>query len=656
MVDRVCDDRPARGRVSSCDLLDDGVLMSLIMLRRSVPFALLFAMACGDSTTGTGGGGSTSAAGGAGGSATTASTTSSGGDGGAGTTSSGSAGGGGAAPCTAGATQACYSGPPNTMNLGACKPGVATCQDDGTFGPCVGEVLPVEESCATLLDDNCNGKTNEGCICTPGAMEACYGGPTGTEGVGICKAGTKTCAEDGKSFGPCEGQVQPALENCLASADEDCDGTAQACTGNGLWAKRFGDAQAQTTNAVANRAGGPVITGALAGAADFGGGTLTSVGNTDVFVASYDYAGTFMWAKRFGDAQAQSGTGIAVDGLGNTLIIGDFAGAIDFGGGALTSAGGTDVFVAKLDSAGAFVWAKRFGDNMAQNGRGIAVDSAGNVVITGSFAGKIDFGGGALTSAGGTDVFVAKFDPDGNHLWSKRFGDAQAQSGKGVAVDPAGNVVIVGDAAGVIDFGGGALTTAGGNDVFVASLDQNGNLFWGKIFGNNAAQAGNAVTTDSVGNVVITGNVAGNINFGGGALTSAGGNDVFVARFTQGGMHLWSKLFGSAGAENGRGVSVDPFGGIVLVGDFATNVNFGGTSLTSNGSTDVYVAKLDALGGYVWARRYGDAQAQTANGVATDVTGILVAGVFAGVIDFGNGSGALTSAGGNDALVAKLSP
>ena len=629
--------------------------MSLGSLRRTVPFTVLLAAACGGSSTGSGGGGSgTSAAGGAGGSTTPTSSSSSG-EGGASTTSSAS-GGGGAAACTPGATQACYTGPANTMNLGACKPGVATCQDDGTFGPCAGEVLPVPESCTTLLDDNCNGKTNEGCICMPGAMEACYGGPPGTQGVGICKAGTKTCADDGLSFGPCEGQVQPALENCLASADEDCDGTAQACTGNGLWSKRFGDAQAQSANAVANRAGGPVITGALAGAADFGGGTLTSAGNTDVFVASYDYAGTFMWSKRFGDAQAQSGVAVAVDGLGNTLIIGDFAGAIDFGGGTLTSAGQTDVFVAKLDSGGAFVWAKRFGDNQAQNGRGIAVDDAGNVVVTGSFAGKIDFGGGALTSAGGTDAFVAKFDPDGNHLWSKRFGDAQAQSGKAVAVDPAGNVVILGDAAGVIDFGGGALTTAGGNDVFLASLDENGNYFWGKIFGNNVAQAGSAVAIDTVGNVVITGSAAGQINFGGGALISAGGNDVFVARFTQGGMHLWSKLFGGAGAENGRGVSVDPFGGIVLTGDFATTVNFGGTALTSAGNTDVFVVKLDSLGGHVWSRRAGDAQAQVPNGVATDITGVLVAGAFAGGIDFGGGSTALTSLGGNDAFVAKLAP
>jgi hypothetical protein len=632
--------------------------MNHAALRHALPVTLLLAACGGGGSTGsTGGGGSSSSSSGGGGAPTT-SASSSGSGGAAGgaapTTSSSGGGSGGASGCTPGATTSCYSGPMGTAGLGACKAGTQTCQADGTFGACQGEVLPVPESCTTPVDDNCNGATNEGCVCVPGAMVSCYGGPPGTEGVGICKAGVKACDADGLGFGACLGEVQPQLENCLAPEDEDCSGAALACTGAGLWSKREGDAAAQSASAVANHGGGPVITGSLAGAADFGGGVLTSAGGTDVFVASYDYAGTFGWAKRFGDAGAQSGVDVVVDGLGNTLLLGDFAGTIDFGGGALTSAGMTDVFVAKLDSAGAFVWAKRFGDAQAQNGRGIAVDALGNVLITGSFSSKIDFGGGALTSAGGTDVFVAKLDKDGNHLWSKRFGDAAAQSGKAVAVDLAGNVLLTGDAAGVVDFGGGALTSAGATDVFLASLDKDGNHFWSKIFGNASAQTAGGVAVDAVGNVVITGNAAGKVDFGGGLLTSAGGADVYVAKLTQAGQHLWSKLFGSAGAENGRDVAVDRFGGIVLVGDFATTLNFGGAALTSAGGTDLFVAKLDPMGGHVWSKRAGDAAAQSASGVAADESGVLVAGAFAGSIDLG--AGALTSAGGTDAFVAKLAP
>lgn len=549
---------------------------------------------------------------------------------------------------------ACYSGPANTMNVGACKPGTAVCQADGTPGPCTGEVLPEPESCATTVDDNCNGSTNEGCVCMPGAMIACYGGPPSTQDVGICKSGMKTCADDGKSFLPCMGEVQPQFENCLAPADEDCDGTAQVCTGDGLWQKRAGDAGAQAASGVANHQGGPVITGALAGSADFGGGNITSAGGNDIFVASYDYSGVFQWAKRFGDAGAQAGVDVAVDALGNNYVIGDFAGTVDFGGGALTSAGNTDVFVVKLDSAGGFVWAKRFGDNTAQNGRGIAVDKDGNVVITGSFNGKIDLGGGSITSAGTTDIFVAKLDTDGNHVWSKTFGDAGAQSGKAVDVDLAGNVVVTGDFAGTVDFGGGALTSAGGNDVFLASFDAAGNHLWSQRFGDAGAQASGGVAVDSVGNVVITGSAAGKVNFGGGLLTSAGGNDVFVAKFTQAGQHLWSKFFGSTAADNGRDVAIDRFDAVLLTGDSAGSINFGGGALAGAGSSDVFVVKLDPMGVHAWSHRYGDAGAQSGASVAVDDSGVLVAGAFAGAVNFGPAS--MTSAGGNDVFVAKLAP
>ena len=619
--------------------------MHVFRARRVTPVLCLLA-ACGGGSSGEGG---------QAGSTTMITTTSTGGEGGGGgamsTTSS--SGGGGAAGCVEGTTEACYEGPAGTETLGACKPGVATCQSDGTFGPCEGQVLPAPESCGTPVDDDCNGATNEGCICAPGDVQACYGGPPGTEGQGICKAGSKTCAPDGLSFLPCVGEVQPQVENCLASADEDCDGTAATCTGAGVLSVRFGDAAAQSATAVANLLGGPVITGAMAGTVDFGGGAMASAGGNDVFVASLDYTGAYVWAKRFGDTAAQTGVDVAADKQGATIVIGDFAGKLDFDGTVLTSAGSTDVFVAKLDGGGGVVWARRFGNNVAQNGKGIAVDDVGNVYVTGSFSGTIDFGGGALTSAGGTDVFVAKLDKDGNHVWSRQFGDASAQSGKAVAVDKGGNVVVAGEVAGSIDFGGGPLTSAGGNDLFVVSLDATGNMVWGKIFGNNAAQSAGGVAVDDIGNVYVAGPFAGKIDLGGGLLTSAGGNDIYVAKLTQGGLHLWSRGFGASGADVARDISVDRFGGVVIVGDFAGSVNFGGGALTAGG-TDAFALKLDPLGGHVWSRKFGDAAAQSAVSVSADESGVLLAGTFAGAVDFG--AGALTSAGGNDVFVAKLAP
>lgn len=127
--------------------------------------------------------------------------------------------------CAPGSTQGCYSGPPATQNVGTCKGGTQTCNAQGTgYGPCVGEVVPAVESCATPVDEDCDGQVNDGCVCAPNTTANCYTGPAGTVGVGQCKEGVATCNAQGTAWGPCLGQVLPSVEICATPVDEDCDG------------------------------------------------------------------------------------------------------------------------------------------------------------------------------------------------------------------------------------------------------------------------------------------------------------------------------------------------------------------------------------------------------------------------------------------------
>lgn len=131
--------------------------------------------------------------------------------------------------CVPGTTTPCYGGPAGTEGAGICKPGQATCAPDGSgYGACVGEVTPApDEACDTAVDDDCDGAVNEpeaGCVCEPGSVDTCYSGPAGTMGVGLCVAGTKTCAADGKSYGACSGEVLPQAETCTTPGDDDCNG------------------------------------------------------------------------------------------------------------------------------------------------------------------------------------------------------------------------------------------------------------------------------------------------------------------------------------------------------------------------------------------------------------------------------------------------
>lgn len=374
-----------------------------------------------------------------------------------------------------------------------------------------------------------------------------------------------------------------------------------------------------------------------------------------------------IWSQSFGDSHQEYCGGVAVKGSGNVLMTGSFSGTVDFGGGPLTCAGNGDIFVAKFDADGNHLWSQRFGDEKWERSDDVALDGSGNVFVTGSFDGTVDFGGGPLTSAGSLDIFVVKFDAGGNHLWSRRFGDfGDTTSGfdESVAVDGSGNVYITGPFSGTMDFGGGPLTSAGDLDIYVAKLHYlSGDHIWSKRFGDANIQKFSRVAVDGSGNVLVAGTFEGTVDFGGGPLTSAGYADIFVTKFNADGNHLWSQSFGDTLAdETCWGVAVDGLGNVLATGLFGGNINFGGHQLTSAGLSDVFVTKFNADGNHLWSQRFGDECSQSGKSVAVDSSGnVFVTGRFDGTVDFGGGP--LTCAGPcsiweytPDIFIAKFGP
>jgi len=278
--------------------------------------------------------------------------------------------------------------------------------------------------------------------------------------------------------------------------------------------------------------------------------------------------GAHYWSKRYGDEDTQSVSSIAVDSVGNLLLVGEFKSTVNLGGGNLTSAGNYDVLLGKLDASGNHLWSKRFGDSGWQVSSGIAADNSGNVIITGYFYDTINFGGGNLVSLDGLDIFVAKFDAAGNHIWSKRFGSSNDQYSFCIAVDDSGDVFLSGLFGGLVNFGGETLSSAGSWDVFVVKLDSAGNHIWSKSFGDASAQYSRAIAVDSYDNVLFAGYFEGTVNFGGGNLVSAGGEDVFVTKLDAAGDHVWSKRFGDASDQYANAIAMDGLGHALVAGYF----------------------------------------------------------------------------------------
>jgi hypothetical protein len=420
------------------------------------------------------------------------------------------------------------------------------------------------------------------------------------------------------------------------------------------WSQRYGDANTQISEAVAVDAWGNIIvTGVFLGSVDFGGGVLPSAGGYDVFLAKFDADGGHLWSYNFGDASHQYGYGVAVDDLGNVILVGHFNGTIDFGGSLLTSVGGADIFLAKFTAGGAHVWSERFGETSNQHCYDVAVDASRNISITGYYYDSVDFGGGMFVSAGGYDAYVAKFTAGGTHMWSRNLGASMDQFGYGIAVDGSGNVAVTGEFNGTVDFGGGGISSSGGYDVYVAKYKSNGAYLWSHGFGDANSQSCRGIAADPSGNTYLAGEFSGTVNFGGGNLNSAGGDDIFVAKFGPAGVHQWSKRFGNTSDQTGRSVAADESGNAIVAGYFYGMLDFGGGNLASAGTNDIFVAKFDADGEHVWSMSAGDPGHQHAYGVAADDRGnAYVTGDMSGSADFGGG--VLTSTGGYDAFIAKF--
>ncbi len=399
----------------------------------------------------------------------------------------------------------CYTGPGGTQNVGLCKAGVRKCVNGVLQQACTGQVTPVAESC-NQKDDDCDGSTDEGgvCNCTNGQTKPCYSGASGTQGVGPCKAGTQTCTNN--TFGACVGEVTPTTETCN-SIDDDCDGQ------------------------VDNVSGG-----------------CSSPGNA--FTLNYKSTDT---------------VGHVANGV--SYIGGGFRGTQSFGTISLSAPLNADnAFVAKVDSSGKVLWARKFGGSGYTRVTATA-SNATNVFAAGFFQGTGSFGGTTLTSNGSNDIFVLKLDTtNGNVVWAKSFGSANVDNGWAVAVDASGNVFFAGEYRASFALRSGTnpivLKAPSGYDLFIAKLDTNGNPLWAARGGGGSDERIRALSTDAAGNVYAAGKFLGSrVRFYGtndasfqdvSSLNNS--QDAFAAKWTGAGVIQWVRPLGDSGTDVARGI------------------------------------------------------------------------------------------------------
>lgn len=428
------------------------------------------------------------------------------------------------------------------------------------------------------------------------------------------------------------------------------------------WSVAHGGLGDDSVKALAvDAAGNAVVAGEFTGTSVQGTNTLPSAGQTDIFVARFDRTGALQWARRFGSLGFDGAAAVALDTNGNAFVTGYFERAVSFDGVTLTNTSPTsytDLFVLKLDAAGQTVWARRLGmASTADTGRGIALDADGNVLVAGQAK--------DVTGVTAGRVYVAKLSPTGTLVWERRFGSRDngagfADTANAVATDAAGNVLLAGHfGSPLATFGATTLTNAGMNDLFLLKLDANGEVQWVRPAGAAGDDRALAVAVGADGVIHLAGQTAGTNVFANFPQPEAGEQPApFLARYDGTGALLTVQQF-RVGSGAVQSVTVSAEGSVFVSGYFAGTFSYGSNTLSSLGGTfDAFIARVDAGGALGFVQQYGgDAlSGEFGYGVGVDAGGnVVVTGTFRGsAVTLGNEQ--LASAGGEDFFLTRLNP
>ena len=249
--------------------------------------------------------------------------------------------------------------------------------------------------------------------------------------------------------------------------------------GDLLWNQQLGFSGAESTGVATDSNGDIYISGSIQG----------NPGN-GAFLAKYDSQGTLLWNQQLGTSGSEVSAGLTTDINNNIYLSG------------VTDGEDGDASITKYDSQGNLLWTRQLGTSEYDYSQDVATDNSGNIYISGGTNGSLDG-----SNAGVNDAWVAKYDSEGNLLWNRQIGTSSADSSEGVATDSDGNVYLSGSTQGTL-----GEANLGGNDAWVAKYDSEGNLLWTEQLGSSEDDDSQGVAVGDNGNVYLTGSTRGDLD------------------------------------------------------------------------------------------------------------------------------------------------
>jgi len=326
----------------------------------------------------------------------------------------------------------------------------------------------------------------------------------------------------------------------------------------------------------------------------------TGLRGADIFLAKYDVSGTLLWAKKFGGNAWDKATGICVDNNGNIILTGSFwSSTIAFDSFILNNTGGVNAFVVKLNSNGNVIWAKCSAGNLGSDAPSVAIDNSNNIYMGGDFTSStILFDTQILNNTGAWDVFLAKYDSNGNAVWARSATGSKTDELFDIKTDGSGNIYLAGRFISTsLGFGGLPSLTNNGDgyfyDVFMAKYDINGNALWAKSFGGDKEENGLSLAIDNSGNLIITGLFESSaVSFDTHVVNRTGTRNTFIAQCDLNGNIQWAASSGGNNNDDFNCITSDNTGSKYFFGSFNNSFSIGSNNLSSAGKSDVYLIKF----------------------------------------------------------------
>lgn len=403
------------------------------------------------------------------------------------------------------------------------------------------------------------------------------------------------------------------------------------------WIKSAGDLSRDVGRGVAvDNMGNVVAAGYFSGKITFDK-IYEGRGRQDVFLAKYTENGELLWVKTAGGEGDDISVGVAVDKSNNIYIAGIFDSVALFDNILLTSNGKKDAFIAKYNPNGDILWVRKAGGLDEDKAFAIAVDDLGGVYFSGAFKAFAAFGNKVIVSKGNDDIFITKFDTEGNFVWANRAGGNQEDMALGIAVDAENGCYITGSFMNTADFGTRTLFTPSvSSEIFIAKIDSTGAWEWAEQAGSLRGDQAFSIAVDKDKNSYITGFYTDEAFFNQLSLKVLGFNDIFIAKYNSKGLPIWVRSAGSIALDIGTGIAVTDDGDLIVSGSFDSIAMFNNQVFIGSGfEQDFFVSKWDTDGNFYWVKSGGGPNFQLSMGTAVGMNkDIYVIGYYFSRLEF----------------------